>query len=501
MSWLRAWRSLWLGVAFASAMVVGPRAMAAPPQQLNHFYTYTVRAGDTQKSIAAQFLAESSYEFPLWKLNTVKNERDLKPNRIVRIPLAWMKVDHPVVKVLKVQGPVKAGDTELTAGGTLPEGSLILTGKDGTVTLQLADGTKLTLQGQSELKLETLRTYGGTGISQWLLRLLGGRVETEAQPLRIPGSRFEIHTPSAVSAVRGTKFRVGAKSQASTSEVLTGQVQVAAQLTPGATTTVPAGFGTQVDDTGKVLAPVPLLPAPDLTSLPTIFDRSTARFSLALQSGARAVRAQLSQDATFESILRDLLSVGIEVAFAGLPDGTYLLRVRAIDQYGIEGLDAAVMAARSARRKVRGSRYTPEHPMVSGRYYWRMATSDGKNERGPFSTAQAFELRGLPGDPKASKLDDHSATFEWSGEPGQTFKFQFAADAEFQKVIQEYELTEPTVTLKRPEPGSYYIRVRARDSDGTEGPYTRTQRVMVNPPKRQQDPPWWLWLAPLPALL
>ena len=354
-----------------------------------------------------------------------------------------------------------------------------------------------------------------------------------------------------MSAVRGTKFRVGAKPQASTSEVLTGEVQVAAQLTPGASTAVPAGFGTQVDDTGKVLPPVPLLAPPDVAGLPTIFDRSTARFVLPLQAGARALRAQLSQDATFETILRDAVSATGEVAITNLPDGTYLLRLRAIDQYGIEGLDARhsfrikteprapqlispephsrshgesvtfewnqsnwaagyiLQVARDAAfrmlvedlRQVRGSRYTPEHPTAPGRYYWRMATIDGKNERGPFSPVQEFELRALPGDPRATKLDDHSATFEWSAEPGQTFKFQFSADAQFQKIIQEFELTEPTVTLKRPEPGSYYIRVRARDSDGIEGPYTRTQRVMVNPPKQQQDPPWWLWLAPLPALL
>ena len=66
--------------------------------------------------------------------------------------------------------------------------------------------------------------------------------------------------------MRGTQFRTGfdAATSRATTETLEGTVGVAASQGSAA---VGAGFGTRVESGGSVLAPVPLLPAPDLASL------------------------------------------------------------------------------------------------------------------------------------------------------------------------------------------------------------------------------------------
>jgi hypothetical protein len=40
----------------------------------------------------------------------------------------------------------------------------------------------------------------------WMKQSLAG-----VKPLRAPGARYEIHTPAAVTVVRGTQFRIAAE--------------------------------------------------------------------------------------------------------------------------------------------------------------------------------------------------------------------------------------------------------------------------------------------------
>jgi hypothetical protein len=104
----------------------------------------------------------------------------------------------------------------------------------------------------------------------------------------------------------------------------------------------------------------------------------------------------------------------------------------------------------------------------------------------------------LPANPEPPKIDDGHLTFAWSGEPGQTFLFQFASDPQFTEVITEQQLDQPSTTLARPGGGPNHMRVRATDPDGFVGPFTQTQKIDVPPP----PPPWWLpLLILLPALL
>ena len=73
-------------------------------------------------------------------------------------------------------------------------------------------------------------------------------------------------------------------------------------------------------------------------------------------------------------------------------------------------------------------------------------------------------------------------TFRWGvGLPGQQYEFQMARDADFEQIIVSRQVSEPQLTVPRPESGFYYLRMRLIDTDGFIGPYGATQRINVPP--------------------
>jgi hypothetical protein len=70
-------------------------------------------------------------------------------------------------------------------------------------------------------------------------------------------------------------------------------------------------------------------------------------------------------------------------------------------------------------------------------------------------------------------------SFDWDAEPGQTFEFQLARDAGFAQLVLQRELGEPRLEMPRPPAGTYFVRVRARDADGFQGPFTTPQRFEI----------------------
>jgi hypothetical protein len=130
-----------------------------------------------------------------------------------------------------------------------------------------------------------------------------------------------------------------------------------------------------------------------------------------------------------------------------------------------------------------------------GDYVWRAASVRADGDRGPWGDPQRFKLLPAPADPDPPRIDDKQLTFTWPAEPGQTFEFELARDERFEHGVTTRKLDVPTAVLERPEPGTYFMRVRATDPDGFVGPYTATQRFEV-----PASPPWWLLLFLIPLL-
>ena len=79
----------------------------------------------------------------------------------------------------------------------------LTTSVNSSATVRLASGITLTLAAHTNLTFNQNVTTGGTGRTQ--LNLLEGGLRSLVPPL-MPTESFEIHTPNAITAVRGTDF-------------------------------------------------------------------------------------------------------------------------------------------------------------------------------------------------------------------------------------------------------------------------------------------------------
>jgi hypothetical protein len=82
----------------------------------------------------------------------------------------------------------------------------------------------------------------------------------------------------------------------------------------------------------------------------------------------------------------------------------------------------------------------------------------------------------------------------WGQGDAARFNLQVARDPEFKQILREETVDGAQWLLRQPEPGRYFVRVRAIDASGFIGPYGQAQQVDV-----ARATPWW-WLL-LPALV
>lgn len=456
-----------LAVPLSAAGAAAPAGAPGPTSAQDEFL-YTVQPGDSAWTITARYLRDPSHWVGLRANNQLRGDL-LRPGQILRIPQPWLRLTTPQARLVTLQGDVLlnsgTGWTPARADTRLPPGAWLRTAASGTATLGLADGTLVLVRPGSELRLVPL---DAAQLAAWVkaqaatpaapatpsdrptprpaadvapvrIELLRGGLESQVQPQSGNG-RFEIRTPSAVTTVRGTEFRISAEGNSSRAEVVHGAVafgnghgQVALAKATGSHATAGAEPATAI----------PLLPGPDLQA---IADRvSPAQLQalvLPALSGAVAYRIQWLTDIPPDRLLLDRRQdTALQPGDPGLADGRYRLRVRGIDTLGLEGL--------SGERTLDIT--TPPPP--------------------------------APAPPRAPRLDVHRSdqrlVLRWTPvEPlgaDAWYHVQVALDPGFTAVV----LDEPNplqhlhLPLPRPsQPGPLYIRVRALQPGGGLGTWS-----------------------------
>ena len=84
-------------------------------------------------------------------------------------------------------------------------GDLVRANTEGRAVLTFFDGSSLSVDPGSQVKVTALNKVPGEGIQVAIEQTLG-RSWSAVQKLRTPDSRFEVRTPSSTAAVRGTGF-------------------------------------------------------------------------------------------------------------------------------------------------------------------------------------------------------------------------------------------------------------------------------------------------------
>ncbi len=305
-------------------------------------WVYRLHKGENLTLVAKRFLKPQFTTEQLQVYNGVLKDRQMPVGTEIRVPMDWLKQSLAGVKVRFVVGEAvlfRRGSNTAEAverGDDLAAGDRVVTAGKSALSLEFADGSYLLLGPDSEVVFDALSSFEGQGMLDTRIRLQRGRLENRVKPLPTPGSRYEIHTPAAVTVVRGTEFRIAAQSDGvSRSEVTEGRVSVSAE---GQAVSVGAGEGTLIEPGQPPAAPRPLLPAPDLSGIGSRFTRLPSTLAWPSLDQAVAYRVQLMNPEEAPVLSQKVSLPSVELP--QLETGRYELRVRGIDALGLEGFSA-----------------------------------------------------------------------------------------------------------------------------------------------------------------
>ena len=488
-------------------------------------WRYSVRPGDNLIGFARQHLINPDDWRLLQKLNQIKNPYRMQMGYMLRVPLHLVKQLPAPAEVVLVSGQagiLKIDNTvePVITGQKLTAGTALKTGENSKLNIKFADGSIVSMQPKSILKLDALSIYSGGGMVDTSLRLQQGKLETEANPAHRQGNKMQIITPTAVAAVRGTKFRVSTDDISVKQETLEGKVALQAA---GMEVAVDKGFGSLSEGGNAPLPPILLLPAPATSNLPTKLETVPVVFNMPAQDGAIAWLGKLSSDAQFNNIVAEKLSDGSQLKFNDMPDGKYFLKVRARDKQGLEGYDAnhefdlnarpfppKVVAPNQAEtvrepnpelswtkieqanvyliqlakdvefkqliasQQVTNTTYKIEKSLEPGQYYWRLASIDGADQ-GPYMAPSNFTYKAKPNAPDISQLKlyvHQNKVFVSIINPPLGLAYQVSLDNEYnnQKNVWHDTVVTSEFSFLLKEYGKQKLVLRLVDVDGTVGP-------------------------------
>lgn len=512
----------------ALALLLG----AAGPGIGGEDFIYVVRPGDSPWNITTRYLKSLEHWPRLQRYNRILAPEAIPTGTQLRIPLDWLRSQARPVRIEDLQGRVevvhRGVPRALERGMAVAEGSLLRTGADGSLTLRLPDGSRSLLGPDSELRLDSARQPAIAPGGQIRMELRSGHVENKVPDKRKSGGRFIIDTPSGVTAVRGTHFRVSEAGQVLRTETLAGEVELRNRA---GRSVMKAGTGVSAPAGQPPGAARPLLPAPSLDGLPERIDRLPVSLDLPAVAGAVRYRTQFAPEAGFSVIESDLSAAQPQArAPAELPDGVHRIRVRAVAADGLEGFDAERSILVDARpeppfpsQPTPGSSVAEERPafrwariaeasryhfqlasdagfrqliverddltdngveladgLAPGSYFWRVAVTTAAEGRGPFSDPQDF--RRPPPGPQAEppRLGVGTLELRWRASGADhRYQVQLSTDPSFASPEHDLQTDTPALSMTPPSPGVHHVRIRSLEPGNPPGPWGKPQQVDI----------------------
>ncbi|MBB1487216.1 FecR domain-containing protein [Oceanospirillum sediminis] len=442
------------GILLSACLGLAPASLLAASSD----WVYAVLQGDTLSEFGKQYLRKDIDWRQVQKLNQIRNPDVIRPGQKIRVPSSWLNAQPSAAEVVAMTGDVRVqrkdsnGSAALKMNDRLVLGDRLSTGDDSSITIRFADTSELTLLQNSELIFDQLSLFGDSGMVDSKLRLSQGSAEARVKPRMDARARFEIHTPSAISAVRGTEFRSVYQegSAAARVEVLTGGVAVAAE---GVSQLVPAGFGTRVKQGEAPVQPKELLPPAEF--MPVANEIIQRNYNLQWQplQGAQAYRVQISDTPRFSTLKTDEIIQQPGFFLPQFNNGDYYLRVRGIDNLDIEGRGSVAQLPLRVQPLPPLMVYYPWQQAVVGNYY----------------------------------------QFSWSApEKAIRWHFQVARDADFSEIVSDQQDLGQSLSQKvfLDQPGDYFWRVASVDENGNKGVFSPAATLNVQSKHRILQGDW-----------
>jgi hypothetical protein len=515
-------------------LVLPPLAECASDEQ---FIEIVVKKGENLYHICELFLENPQDWRRVASLNRLQNPDRIHPGQKLVIPVRLLR-GVPVDGVVTfVTGDVSLKENRTQAWQSLGlndkvvQGNWVQTGRDGAVEITFENEFTVFLRPDTVVEISAARKKGALFL---LYRLFLGAGKTISKLQQITGkeSRYEIRTPSAVAAPRGTEFRTAVDSEVNTRlEVLAGVVGVRAAKKA---VDIKTGEGTLVKKGMPPATPRKLLPPPALIDFQTLYRTLPLEFRLEKVAGARSYRIMIARDQTFKDVVVDRV-VGPQDTprIIGIDDGTYYLQTRSIDDIGLEGISSTPKEIKVRINPLPPFIQSPEdgaeyrektvsltwldvtqavkyHLQVAEdpaftiivedvpdlsrtsyqtesldykTYYFHVRSIAADDYQGVWSDTLRFTILPPPPSPPLEKpeMGDKELWIRWQGlGDGTTYHFQMARDEKFETVLIDETLAEPEITLDKPhELGTYYVRTSAIDANGYEGDFSEPQSFTV----------------------
>ena len=405
----------------------------------SQIWEYEVKKGDTLWDIADEYMIDVYFYKRLQKLNKIKNPYLLQPGRIITAQVEWLGSLPGKANVISKNGHVVVIKSKLkkitpALGYQIEANDNFITGHDSTATIEFSDGSVLSVYPNTNLAFKKLLQSLDGSVIKARLVVSQGRVDIDISEDKVEGRRLEIESPSAVTAVRGTVFRVGVDNESSdtVTEVISGNVDVT-NTQSEETVAVKSGLGTKTGSPSESVPPVALLPKPILGKSKNT-DNQLGSLSWEKIKNAQYYRVRVASDENFINTIYNKTTIherADDIYF--LKNGIHYVSVRAADKYDIEGFDSITTI-----------------------------------------NVNAYPLPPLIITPLNHSISQYrKPTFGWQILDGQIteLQFQLAEDKSFESVLVD-QIISPVNRLKledKLEKGQYYWRIASIDNNGRGG--------------------------------
>jgi len=525
-------RNLFLAV---SLILIGCLTMGAAPA--NPTVEITVSKGDRLVNIMERYL-ENPRRWPeIARINHLRNPDMIYPGRKLNIPVDLLKRLSLNGQVTFIKGeallydPMNRKWEPLHPGERITQGGWVRTGEQSGLEIAFEDSDTVFLGSNTQIALISAEKRGLLH-RFYEIRQEIGNAFSRIRKILGQESRYEVQTPAAVAAIRGTEFRIAVDPEQTTRcEVLEGTVGVANQA---ARVDVKEMEGTIVRKGAPPLNPRKLLPPPAWATGKDHYNKLPLALGFERVTGASKYRVIISKDEGAKDTIRDVvLSPEEPLLVEGLEDGTYFLSSLSIDEVGLEGpasagaplrirtnpvapfiqtpvqdeeyvkkrLDFRWLKVRDAekyhfqvaedpefqtirmeQKDLTVTEYTSA-PLDYQGYYFRVRSIAADGYEGAWSDGLPFKVVPPPPSPTLEKpaVEKDQIYFRWPN-PGAnlTYHFQMSQDEGFQKIVVDQRVAQPELRLKKPaQSGTYYVRTSSISPQGKEGEFSRPQTFEV----------------------
>lgn len=531
--WFSAWMAALCSILALSAQAALPvaqgsqsyktQAASGPDGNQASDWTYTLQAGEQLDDVVYTLLGRGYDSQQLCTYNNISVRTVLAGGDTVRIPLSWLKRQPGPALAAAIEGEVQqiSGATghiqALTENQRIRPGDEIIS-RSGTASIVLVDGSMVRLGPNTRLAFNRLTQYGETGMGDVRLRLKQGALQTKVQPLIEGRSRFEIETPSAVAAVRGTAFELQTESGVTRLQVTEGLVAFGAA---GNLKNIPAGYSASIDNHSPGnIAIYKRPPAPELAftpaqtnSLPLTLGwegNGSDRYQVDIFEGehGRWVRSETVSGNHFNLNYLDNGHYNIQIAalnnthITGMPGTTFIdveLLAKAAEllmpedgaitnndmpefTWAYHGNNEVgrleIAEAPDFNNVLAPSEWAPDTiaipsiPLKPGLYHWRVVTEAGGTSVATSASRSLIINGSLPPTNiiSANYIDNQVRIFWEKADMASEYLIQLAEDPKFARVVKQAMVTDTTAALRLLPGKRYFVRVKAV-SDGPLSAY------------------------------